>query len=67
MSYGIYRHKDWVVLQEDDGTRSAMRRDDYELSGIMPAFSALDTDIDYHVHVLENGGLLNRARELPPR
>jgi hypothetical protein len=56
VSQGIYRIQDWAVLQADDGTRSALRREEYEACSIQPEFARLETDVDYHVHVLERGG-----------
>jgi hypothetical protein len=59
MPQGIYRQHDWVVVQKEDGARTALRRDEYEVVGYRPAFQELETDEDYHVHILERGGSMS--------
>jgi hypothetical protein len=56
MLTGIYRQKDWAVLATDDGSRTAIRRNEYEYAGITPPFDQLETDDDFHCAVLAGGG-----------
>ena len=56
MLTGIYRQNDWAVLAADDGSRTALRRCDYEGAGLTPPFDHLQTDDVYHCEALANGG-----------